>query len=318
MPIRKVVIVTPAAPGSRSGNRNTATRWARILRRLGHDVAITTEWRGEPADLMIALHARRSHASVQAFHDAVPDRPLILALTGTDLYRDIRTSKEAQHSLDLATRFIVLQEAGPDELTPAQRALARVIYQSEVARVPHRPPRRIFRVCVLGHLREEKDPFRAALALRHVPADLRFQLVQAGKPMSPEMEAEARALMRAEPRYRWIGEMPHWKALRLLAGSHVMVISSRMEGGAHVVSEAIAHGVPVIASDIAGNRGMLGADYPGYYPLEDEYALARLLLRAYYEPAFLDRLAVAVEARRGLIAPEREMEAWRKLLAEVS
>ncbi len=318
MPTKKVVIVTPAAPGSRSGNRNTATRWARILRRLGHDVDITTEWRGEGADIMIALHARRSHASVQAFHDDAPDKPLILALTGTDLYRDIRTSMQAQHSLDLATRFVVLQEVGPEELTPAQRALARVIYQSEVARVPHRPPQRTFRVCVLGHLREEKDPFRAGLALRHVPADLRFELIQAGKPMSPEMEAEARTLMRTESRYRWIGEVPHWKALRLLAGSHVMVISSRMEGGAHVVSEAIAHGVPVIASDIAGNRGMLGADYPAYYPLEDEYALARMLLRAYYEPAFLARLASAVQARRPLVAPEREVEAWQRLLAELS
>jgi len=39
-------MVTPAPPGSRHGNRTTACRWARILRRLGHPVTVRQEWDG--------------------------------------------------------------------------------------------------------------------------------------------------------------------------------------------------------------------------------------------------------------------------------
>ena len=42
--------------------------------------------------------------------------PLVVALTGTDLYGDIHTSPEAQTSLDLATRLVVLQPMGIREL----------------------------------------------------------------------------------------------------------------------------------------------------------------------------------------------------------
>jgi putative glycosyltransferase (TIGR04348 family) len=318
MAARRIVIVTPAAPGSRSGNRNTAVRWSRILRGLGFAVDIMTAWDGRPCELFVALHARRSHDSLAAFRRAHPGIPTILALTGTDLYRDIRVSDEARESLALADRFIVLQELGDRELDPALRPRANVIHQSETARHPWAPPKRVFRLCVLGHLREEKDPFRAALALAHLPQFPRLQLVQAGKPLSDDMEREARRLMETDSRYRWIGEVAHWQALRLMARSHAMIISSRMEGGAHVVSEAIAQGVPVIASDINGNRGMLGADYPGYYPVEDERTLAALIGRAASDPAFLQALCERVRARRSLIDPAREVSAWRTLLAALA
>ena len=317
MPAAKVTIITPAPPGSRAGNRNTAARWARILREFGCRVAVRTEWDGRPCDLMVALHARKSHASLKAFRQSCPDKPTVLALTGTDIYRDIRTDAGAAGSLELAARLVVLQQAALDELTASQRRRARVVHQAVATRLVHCPPRRRFRVCVLGHLREEKDPFRAAQALRHLPGAADLELVQAGKPLARAMEREARQLMRREPRYRWVGELPHWRTMRLLARSHAMVISSVMEGGAHVVSEAIALGVPVIASDIPGNRGLLGDDYPGYFPLGDELALARLIGRAMNDDRFCRSLAAAVKRRRPLVAPAREREAWRRLVAEL-
>ncbi len=311
----KVVIVTPAPPGSRAGNRNTAVRWRGILRGLGCSVAVKTAWQGEPCDLLVALHAKKSHRALVDFTARHPGRPAVLALTGTDLYRDIRCDAGAAASLDLASRLVVLQRAALAELTPAQRRKARVIHQSVAGMPAHRPPLRGCRVCVLGHLREEKDPFRAALALRLLP-DEKIEVVQAGQALSPELAQEARRLMLAETRYRWIGELPHGQALRLLARSHLMVISSRMEGGAHVVSEAIAMGVPVIASDIPGNRGLLGERYPGYFPVADEAALAQLLRRAACDARYLERLAAAVRRRRSLVVPEREKRAWQALLAE--
>lgn len=309
----RIALVTPAAARSHLGNRHTAMRWARVLRACGARVEVMTDWSGGAHDLMIALHARRSHAALLAFKQQHPTRPLILALTGTDLYRDIRSDAAAAAALDLADRLVVLQPAALDELTPQQRARTHVILQSEVARGPWQPPRRFFRFVVLGHLRAEKDPFRAAQALRLIDRP-ELRLFQAGAALAPEFAATAHSLMVDDPRYRWVGDLPHARALRLLRQSHALIVSSVMEGGAHVVSEAIVHGVPVIASDIPGNRGLLGADHPACFPVGDTAALAALMRAAAAEPAFLGQLAAAAAARRPLFAPAREAAAWRDLL----
>ncbi len=313
----KIALITPARPVARSGNRNTAVRWSRLLRELGHQVRVQTSWDGKSADLMLALHARRSHDSIARCAAAYPSRPLLLALTGTDLYRDIRFDADARRSLRLATRMIVLQQMGLAELTPQLRAKTRVIYQSTrpIKRAP--PLKSCFEVCISGHLREEKDPFRLAAALEYLPQQSRIRVTHTGAAMSPEMAATARGWMEREPRYRWVGELPHGAALQRLARCRLMVISSRMEGGANVVTEALAAGVPVIASRIPGNVGMLGADYAGYYPLGNERALARLLRRAESDPEFYRKLKRQCAARRYLISPTREKLALKRLLAEL-
>ncbi len=313
----RIVIVTPARPGSRHGNRNTALRWAAHLRALGHRVLVTLEWKDQACDLLIALHARRSHASIKAFKAAHPNKPLVLVLTGTDLYRDIRSDKDAKQSLKLADRMVVLQPGGLDELKAGARAKTRVIFQSVRAMRRQAPPASYTLVTVIGHLREEKDPFRAALALARLPADDNVRVVHLGQAMSAEYAREARALMKYEPRYRWLGELDHAGAMRWLARSHAMVISSLMEGGAHVVSEAIAIGVPVIASDVPGNIGLLGQGYPGCYPVGDDKALAALLARAAADPAWLARLAAKTTARQGIVDPARERAGLARLVADL-
>lgn len=313
----KIALITPARPAARSGNRNTAVRWAQLLRDLGHDVSVQLSWNGRPADLMIALHARRSHDSIARFASSYPSRPLVLALTGTDLYRDIRSDADARRSLRLATRMIVLQEMGLAELAPDLRRITRVIYQStrSIRRVP--PLKSCFEICISGHLREEKDPFRLAAALKYLPQQSRIRVTHLGAAMSPSMAAEARGWIEREARYRWVGELPHYLALGRLARSRLMVISSRMEGGANVVTEALAFGVPVVASRIPGNVGMLGKNYAGYYPLGNERALARLLWRAESDPEFYRKLKRQCAARRCLVCRKREKHALKQLLAEL-
>lgn len=314
----RLVIVTPAPPGTRHGNRATALRWARHLRALGHGVSVMVEWDGRDSDCMIALHARRSHGSITRWRAAYPRRPLVLVLTGTDLYGDIHSDDGARESLALADCTVVLQAKGLDELDPDLRGKTRVIYQSVRPQRRGSPSRSTFLVTVIGHLREVKDPFRAAYALKYLPPASRVRVVQLGAAMSPEADREARSLMRTEPRYRWLGERDHADSMRWLARSHAMVIASRMEGGAHVVSEAIAAGVPVIASDIAGNIGLLGDDYPGYYPVGDERALAVLLARAEADGEFLRSLEDAVKARRSLTDPAQERRAIAGLIAALT
>ena len=327
--IVNILIVTPARPGSRHGNRNTATRWARHLRSVGHvvEVVVDADEATLAHDVMIALHARRSAESI-ALWKSKPDRPLILALTGTDLYRDIRTDASAQHSMQLADAMIVLQAEGLNELEPALRAKTRVIHQSVHPVKRQAPPSTYCLVTVIGHLRDEKDPLRAAYALQHLPPELPVRVVQLGAAMDEALGEEARALMQAEAnaaggvaaraRYRWLGELPHGGAMRWLARSHAMVISSRMEGGAHVVSEAIACGVPVIASEIPGNVGLLGRGYRGYYPVGDEHALAALLERLARDRRFMLTLQGDVIKRRHLVDAGAERDALDQLVRNVA
>jgi putative glycosyltransferase (TIGR04348 family) len=312
----KISIVTPAAARSRNGNRNTATRWAAFLRQLGHTVAVEQQWSRGAEELLIALHARRSHSSIRAYAETYPDNPLVVVLTGTDLYRDIRSDADAKASLALATHLVVLQELGDKELPLRLRRKTRTIYQSASPVSQPRPLAGCFEVVVSGHLREEKDPFRAAAAAALLPAESRIHVTHIGGALNDEMAAEARAWMAREPRYRWLGELPRWRALRVLARSRLMVISSRMEGGANVVCEALACGVPVIASRVRGNVGMLGAEYPGYFALADARALARLLTRAEREPDYYRTLARACAARAALVKPERELNALDRLVRE--
>jgi putative glycosyltransferase (TIGR04348 family) len=313
----RIAVITPAASHSRNGNRNTAARWAAMLRELEHRVVVQTVWDGKAVDVMIALHARRSHDSIRRYAEIYPERPLIVALTGTDLYRDIRFDPCAKESMQLASRMIVLQEMGLTELTPAMRLKTRIIYQSARATSPRPPLKSCFEVIVSGHLRDEKDPFRSAAALAHLPPESRIRIRHLGGAMSPQLARVAREWESREPRYRWLGELQFGKALRMLARSKLMVISSRMEGGANVVSEALVAGVPVIASGISGNIGMLGRDYAGYFPLEDEKALAALLWRAESDPQFYRRLRRQCAARKPLLSPQHEKRGLKKLLAEI-
>jgi putative glycosyltransferase (TIGR04348 family) len=312
----RISLVTPAGPQTRNGNRNTAARWAAFLREAGHRVGIAQHWNGENADVLIALHARRSADSIARYAERCRGKPLVVVLTGTDVYRDIACDADAQRSLELASALVVLQDAAVEELAPALRAKTHVIYQSarRIARAAQL--KSCFEVVVSGHLREEKDPFRCAAALHALPPQSRVCVTHIGGALDPAMENAAREWMAREPRYRWLGDLAHWRALRLLARSRVMVISSRMEGGANVVSEALTIGVPVIASDISGNIGMLGRDYPGYYPVGDERALAQLIDRAERDPRFYSSLEEACCARAPLVTAERERAALESLISQ--
>ncbi len=311
-----VRIVTPAGPEDRNGNSITALRWAGILKRLGHRVVVEREYRGATCDLLIALHARKSAPSIRRYKKLHPNQPLVVALTGTDLYRDIRTSAAARRSLEMATRLVVLQSMGLKELAPRLRRKTRVIYQS--APSVKAPARRGdgFVVAVIGHLRAVKDPLRTAYAARLLNGSS-IRVVHVGRALGRAMERRARAETARNPRYRWIGELPHGQSRRLLAASDLLSLTSLMEGSANVLSEALASSVPVVASKISGLIGTLGNDYPGYFPAGDTRALARLLARAASDANFYRALKKRCIRLKPLVDPRRERAAWKSLIREL-
>ncbi|MFM9964197.1 MAG: selenoneine biosynthesis selenosugar synthase SenB [Planctomycetaceae bacterium] len=314
----RLLIVTPAPKGSRKGNRITADRWTRLLRQLGHRVTTATAFRDQPCDVLIGLHARKSAASIRRYRANRPDGRLVVVLTGTDLYHDLPRSQAAQRSLELADRLVVLQSHAIEALPVGVRDKARVIVQSAVASAS-RPAQRkeVFDVCVMGHLRPVKDPFRTALAARKLPAGSEIVVSHLGAALDPDMERRATAEMVRNPRYRWLGDLPHASAMRVLARSRLLVNSSKMEGGANAICEALACGVPVLSSRIAGSIGLLGEDYPGYFDVGDTLELAVMLSRFETDAAFREQLQSRCRTLARIVEPERELAAWQQLLAEL-
>ncbi len=315
----RAVVVTPAEPGSLTGNRVTAERWAKRLAELGHEVSVVTEWGGEPADLLVALHAHRSHASVVRFSERFPSGSVVVGLAGTDVYRDLEDGVEALDSLNRARRLVALQRLVVDRLPRELRDRVRVIHQSAEPPADRRPASTdTFDACMLAHLRPVKDPLLAARAVRRLPADSRVRLLHAGQALDEELAEEARRAERASARYRWLGPLPREEARHLLASSRVLVLCSKSEGGANVVSEAIVCGVPVLSTRIDGSVGLLGDDYPGFFTVGDEVALAELLRRAESDAGFLGELRRCCDALAPMFTPDAEREAWRDLLLELA
>jgi putative glycosyltransferase (TIGR04348 family) len=314
----RVALICPSPPRSRLGNRITALRWRRMLRALGHDAFLAQPGPAPRCDVLVALHARRSAESVRSARAERKAAHVVVALTGTDLYRDIHTDGQAQESLELADLLVVLHRGAAAELPRRLRAKVRVVPQSAPA--PRRklaPQRARFEVAVVGHLRAEKDPLRTALAARLLGDDSCIAVVHVGKALDEAQRRAAEREARENPRYRWLGELPSWKARALIARARVLVVSSEMEGGANVVSEAVAAGTPVIATRIPSMRAILGADHPGLFGFGDTRALARLLVRAEREPRFLGELRRRSVLLQRELSPAREQAALRAILHEL-
>lgn len=291
-------------------------------------VRIVRDWPDAQAGndrVMLALHARRSAASIAAWAEAHPGRGLAVVLTGTDLYQDLADDASAQRSVALAQRVVVLQECGPDALAAPLRGKTRVIFQSSPALPPLEKPRDALQAVMVGHLRAVKSPqtlFAAARLLRG-HGDIRIAHIGDGSG-DPVLAAAAQATERECPGYRWLGPLPHDATLEHIRRAHVLVHCSTVEGGAHVILEAVNCGTPVLASRVPGNVGMLGADYEGYFAPGDAQALAALLqacrtgLRA-QDPAphLLGRLSAQCALRAPLFAPQRERAALLNLLHEL-
>jgi putative glycosyltransferase (TIGR04348 family) len=287
-----------------------------MFRALGRPCRIAPAYRGEDVSCLVALHARKSARSVLAYRAAYPQRRIILVLTGTDVYRDIRRSAIAVRAMNAADVLVTLQAHAICELPARMRPKARSVVQSAPFK-RHRRGRRdgTLRICVLGHLRPEKDPMRCAYAVRSLDARLRVRVLHAGGVLAPSYRVAVENEMQRNARYRYCGELTRARALALLASSDLLVQSSRIEGGANTVCEAIACGTPVLASRISGNTGILGDAYPSLYDAGSSRALARLIERALTQPAFYTRLQRACEKLRPLVDPERELRAWRELLS---
>ncbi|MFC5495999.1 selenoneine biosynthesis selenosugar synthase SenB [Caenimonas terrae] len=319
-----VAIVSPAVAASNNGNWQTASRWQELLA-PALDVRIASHWPDAQAkgdDVLLALHARRSADSIQAWAGSHGQRGLAVVLTGTDLYRDIAFDPQAQRSLELAARLVVLQELGIEALPPRLRGKARVIYQSTPAQEPAPKADTLLQAVMVGHLREVKSPRTLFEAARLLAGRDDIRIDHIGEALEPALGEEALATQRDCPNYRWLGGLPHGETRERIRRAHLLVHPSAMEGGANVIMEAVCSGTPVLASRVPGNVGMLGAAYDGYFAHGDAAGLADLLRRCRQGQqapgaALLPRLGAQCALRAPLFAPEAERAALLRLVAEL-
>ena len=312
----KIAIVTPTHTGSNTGNAVTAARWRTLLEELARDVTIVPTGSGPvDCDVLIALHAGHSAKAVLRFHKRSPNRPIVLGTVGTDLYTSIHNNKSAKECLKIASRIVVLQPRAIDEIPKRYRDKCSVVYQSTMINQERtRPLKSRFEASVIGHLRPVKDPFRAAMAVRKLPDESKIRVVHLGAALSDSMRQRAEQEAKENPNYEWRGEVSHAKTVKQLFRSQLLVHSSKTEGGANVVTEAIVGGVPVLSSRIPGSIGLLGEDYPGYFETGNTKQLRDLLLRAEREPNFLAGLERAVKKRQPLFTRKRERDSWKQIL----
>jgi len=311
--------VVPRAPGARGGNRVTALRWAARFRQLGFAVFLENDRTERPCDCLVALHGEKSFPAIGRAREASPALPIVLALAGTDLYGDGKPSPKTLEAIELATHLVVLQPRALEILPPPAAQRASVIYQSVTTTGTPRssPLEDAFEVCVLAHLRAVKDPLLPARAARSLSASSRVLVRLIGGALDEGLGLEARREARENPRFAWEGALPRASALRLLRRARVLVSPSRHEGGSNAVSEALAFGVPVLATAIPGTLGLLGDDYPGTFPVGDEGALAHLLEWFEEDDTFQEELRQRGRERAWITAPELERRSWGALLEDL-
>lgn len=307
------ISLTYAFANTTRGNNITAERWKGFFRELGHEVV------DENSDVLVALHARHSHDAIVDFKKRYPDKMIILALTGTDLYHDIGVLENAQQSLQLADWLVVLQNQGLVEVGPELAKKTRVIFQScPPPKSKPQPRDDCFEVALIGHLRKVKDPFLTADALKLLPTDSNIHVTHVGEALDEEMTWRAEDETINNPRYSWLGGVTLEGSIEVINRAKLLVLTSHMEGGANAATEALACGTPLISTDIKGLQGLMGKGFPGFFPVEDASALAELLNKCASNTEFYDELNDFCAKRAFVADPELEKQSWEKLLAEVA
>ena len=311
----RILILTPLVAGVRTGNLSSATQWCSVLRSLGHEVEIAGEDTGDEIDVLIGLHAVKCAKGVAEIKRRTPHTTIVVAMTGTDIYPN--PSDIALATMRAADRLVGLQPRAAEQLPEDLRPKVRVIIQASAGPPPPRRSKDPFDVCVVGHLRDVKDPMLAAAASRLLPASSKVRIRHAGAILESKYEALVEEEQRENPRYKWLGHLDETDVGELISNSQLLVLSSLSEGAGRVIGSAISRHTPVLSTQTHGVVGMLGDDYPGLFPIGDTEALAELLHRAETEPDFLKELSRACDALRPNYAPKLELAGWRSLMEEL-
>ncbi|MFT6862397.1 MAG: glycosyltransferase involved in cell wall biosynthesis [Akkermansiaceae bacterium] len=312
----KVCVASPYPLTELKGNTVTTSRIVNILRGQGIEARGSYHFDGREADVLISLHAVKGVEGVRDFREKMPKGRVIVLLTGTDLYQSLPQGSEAglQNLVD-ANRIVVVQEAAIRRLPVEVREKVVVIPASlDPISIEASPLASPFAISVVGHPRPVKRPFLTIETVARHPEWQDVEVWQIGEGLDEESRKTGEEWSQKEPRYRWFGGLPREESLKLCAKSSLTINSSILEGGANAVLEAMSMGVPVLASRIEGNEGILGEKYPGYF---GEGELDGMLQAIIDKRVELRDWVDLARARLPLFSPESEAACWLELLTDL-
>lgn len=313
----KVCVASPYPLTDLKGNSVTTSRIVNLLRGAGIEARGSYLFDGEPAEVLISLHAVKGVEGVRDFREKMPEGKVVVLLTGTDLYQSLPGGSETGlQNLAEADRIVVVQSAAiarlPEEIRHKVVVIPASLDPISIKASPVVPP---FAISVVGHPRPVKRPFLTIEAVARHPEWEEVEVWQIGEALDEESERSALSWAQRDPRYRWFGGLPRDEALELCARSALTVNSSILEGGANAVLEAMMMGVPVLASRIEGNEGILGPDYPGYFEEGELDLVLEAIIDKRVDLADWVRLA---DQRLSSFSMESETACWLELLTNLN
>jgi glycosyltransferase involved in cell wall biosynthesis len=327
-----LAIITPYYFPSVRGNSVTVQRIESGLRDRGLRVQVFSLDRQDRASILAGLRGLRPDVA-HGFHatqagpltvEAAGDLriPAVITLTGTDVNQDLLDPAHRATVLavlEAARAVVVFHEVIRERLAreaPTLRARVRVIGQTvrcDEARYDLRAKlgldRRDFIVFQAAGIRRVKDipaviPPLAVLHERHP----RLRYVLAGPILEEDEGGRVVAMLRNLPWASYLGAVSHEEVCAILSQVELVVNSSLSEGGmSNAILEAMSKGVPVLASDIEGNRTVITDGHDGFL-FRSEADFLEKLERLLRDPALRD--ALGRRARRKIeteFPPEGEI-----------
>ena len=312
----KVCVASPYPLSELKGNSVSADRIVKMLNERGIGARGSYGYDSEPADILISLHAIKGAPAIFEFKKKQPKGKVIILMTGTDIYQGLpEGSQIGEEALEEADRIVVPQEAAILKLPEEVRGKTVVIRSSlDSIAIKASPSRSPFVISVVGHLRPVKRSFLTIETLAKRPEWSDIEVWQIGQALDEEMRKKAEVWAKDYQRYRWFGGLPRRESLALCAKSSLTINSSILEGGANAVLEAMTMGVPVLASRIEGNVGLLGDDYPGYF---EEGQMDEALQAIINQRVDLQEWIRLSANRLPLFSRERESNLWLELFTEL-
>jgi len=288
-----------ALPGRAYRQERAALR--ELYRRLGPDVVHTHGYRPDVVD------------AAPARSEGIPTVTTVHGFTGGDWKNRLYERLQRRAYRRLFDAVIVVSRALAGRLirdgVPADRIhILQNVWQETVPPLNPVTARQLLRVAVdefrigwVGRLSAEKGADVLIDALRLV-RDLPFGVSIVGEGSAGEQRSLLARARRSgggvAQRIQWHGLVPD--ASRLFKAFDVFVLSSRTEGTPIVLLEAMAAGVPIVATRVGGVPDVLTSAEAVLVPSASPVALAAAIRAVYRDPAAAH--ARAQRARERLLA----------------
>ncbi len=277
-----IKIYSPSRDSAVTGNYVTSKRYAYHLQNLGYRVFVYNGFEEkvnvEGVRCAFVLHAEKGSHVIKEL--AAKNVPVVLVLTGTDLYRDIISTKNSKkercfRSIQLASAIVVLHENAVSDLLkvvsfPRERIF--VVLQSVVdfkKRTFLFKKKNHYKILLLSNIRKEKGIIVAISGFlefqKNIDARTKFTLDHIGGVLDQGYFKKITNLLEGVKSVSFLGSIEKDKLQTMLASYDLLLHSSFIEGGSLVIQEAQNAGLPIIASDISCHAALLGSAYVGLH-----------------------------------------------------